>query len=271
MRTRIRTPTQGQKRRHAAIIAAAAFSVVFGAASFGMINQPPALHEKTLCLTDRKLETSVVILVDTTDALSPTQISQLLARVRETRDGLPTHGKLTLLFIDSASPNEPKEIFSLCNPGSEKNSNPLIQTASKIKKRWDESFGNPVEQAISTLATAPISSRSPLIQAIIASTQRSDFNTQVGTRRLLIVSDLLQHEQGYSHYTTSSRNLWVNFSRTSLAPETVGALSNVAVEVVYIRRPKDAIYQGEGHRVFWQRWFEEARASSINFIGMPRK
>ena len=269
MRTRIRTLTPGQTRRRAAIIGATALAVVAGAASLGLANQPPALDDKTLCPTDRKLETSVVILVDTTDALTPIQISRLLASVHETRDALPTYGKLTLLFLEAASPYEPKEMISLCNPGSPQNINPLIQTASKIKKRWDESFGNPVERATATLATAPTASRSPVIQAVVASTWRPDFDARVRSRRLLIVSDLLQHDSGYSHYTTASRDLWAKFARTPLATEATGDLSNVVVEVEYLRRPKDARFQGEAHRAFWKRWFGEAGASSVRFIGMP--
>ncbi len=269
MRTRIHTLTPGQTRRRAAIIGATALAVVAGAAYLGFANQSPALDDKTLCPTDRKLETSVVILVDTTDPLTPIQISRLLASVRETRDSLPTYGKLTLLFLEAASPYEPKEMISLCNPGSPRNINPLIQTGSKIKKRWDESFGNPVERAIAALTTAPTASRSPIIQAIVASTWRPDFDARVKDRRLLIVSDLLQHDSGYTHYTTASRDLWPMFARSRLATEAIGDLSNVVVEVEYLRRPKDASFQGEVHRAFWQRWFGEAGASSVRFIGMP--
>lgn len=269
MRTRIRTLTPGQTRRRAAIIGATALAVVVGAASLGLANQPPALDDKTLCPTDRRLETSVVILVDTTDSLTPIQISRLRASVHDARDALPTYGKLTLLYLESASPYEPKEIVSLCNPGSARNINPLIQTESKIKKRWDESFGNPVERAIAALAAAPMALRSPIIQAVVASTLRPDFDARVRNRRLLIVSDLLQHDPGYSHYTTIPRDLWPMFTRSRLATEAIGDLSNVNVEVEYLQRPKDARLQGEGHRAFWKRWFGEAGASPVRFIGIP--
>jgi hypothetical protein len=269
MRTRIRTLTASQSRRRAATIGAMAMAVVAGAAALALTNRSPALDERSLCPTDRKLETSFIILVDTTDSLTQVQISRLLANVREVRDSLPTYGKLTLLFLDATTPFEPKELVSLCNPGSPRNVNRLFQTESRIRKRWEGSFEKPVERATAALATAPTASRSPIIQAIAASTWRPDFDARVTTRSLLIVSDLLQHDSSYSQYTNRSRDIWASYARSSLVSEAIANLSHVNVQVEYLRRPKDARYQGEMHRAFWYRWFQEAGASSIDFVGLP--
>src|SRR5262249_20731981 len=147
------------------------------------------------------LELSNVIIADTTDALTSNQLRQLKVAIMRARDDLPVYSKLTLLFLDAGAPYEPREIFSMCNPGSSANSNPLFATASHLDKRWKDSFGQPLDDTIAWLKSAPTAEASPIMETIAAATQRPDFDSRIPKRKLIVVSDLLQHHAGgYTQY-----------------------------------------------------------------------
>ena len=170
-------------RAKAALMILGSLSVLAFMAAGAYLNRAPALDATTLCPSDQALTTSVVVLVDTTDPLDQTQAARLLATVRRVRETLPTFGKLTLLFLDANTPYEPKELVSLCNPGSPRGVNPLFQTESRVAKRWNESFGAPIDQAVSQLLLAPTAKQSPIIEAITAATWRPDFDSRTTSWR----------------------------------------------------------------------------------------
>lgn len=262
--------TRSQARRRAFLISGVALVVLVSTAALALVNRQPALDEKTLCPREQQLETSVVVLVDTTDALTPVQAKRLLATVREARDQLPTYGKLTLLFLDAKAPFEPKELVSLCNPGSPRYVNPLFQTASRIEKRYRQSFGSPVEKALEVLLRAPTATRSPILEALTAATWRPDFDTRVKNRKLYIVSDLLQHEPGgYSHYQPG--DLWARFMHAGLSRKVPADLTGMQVRIDYLYRPEAMQYQNDAHQAFWTRWLTKRGAVSIDFGTSPTR
>jgi hypothetical protein len=266
--TRIRQTSRTGQRVRAALLGGLALMVAGGAGYFGVVSRPPPLDPITLCRLDQRLESSVTIIVDTTDALTRLQASRLAAAVRDAREALPIHGRLTLLFLDADNPFDPREILSLCNPGSVRDLNPFTQTASRVERRWRASFEAPIDAAVEALTRAPTARRSPIIETIAAATARPDFDSRVPRRRLLVVSDLLQHEPGgYSHYTGDLR--WPRFAASRLADAAWADLTGVEVEIEYLRRPESARVQTEAHRAFWHEWFMRSGAASVRFLGAP--
>jgi hypothetical protein len=266
--TRVRQTSCAARRFRAALLGGLALLVVGGAGYVATISRPPPLDPATLCRLDQRLESSVTIIVDTTDALTRLQASRLAAAVRDAREALPIHGKLTLLFLDAANPFDPREILSLCNPGSVRDLNPFTQTASRVQRRWRESFEAPIDAAVEALTRAPTARRSPIMETIAAATARPDFDSRVPRRRLLVVSDLLQHEPGgYSHYTGDMR--WQRFLSSRPAASAWADLAGVEVAIEYLRRPESARQQTDAHRAFWRDWFVWSGAASVRFLGAP--
>ena len=262
--------TRTQSRRRAFLVGGAALAVLVSTGAIALINRQPTLDEKTLCPQEQKLESSTIVLVDTTDALTLVQTNRLLAAVAEARGELPVYGKLTLLFLDAKAPFDPKELVSLCNPGSPRYANPLFQTASRIEKRYRESFGGPVEKAVEALLKAPTAARSPILEALTAVTWRSDFDARVKNRKLFVVSDLLQlGEGGYSHY--QGGDLWVRFVRSGIARKVEADLTDVRVKIDYLRRAEATQHQNDAHRAFWTRWLTERGAATIDFGTTPAR
>jgi hypothetical protein len=244
--------------------------MIGGAAAMSIASVKPAIDETNLCRRDAKLDTSTAIIVDTTDALTQNQLRQLRAAIHNARDDLAAGAKLTLLFLEASASYEPRELVSMCNPGTSASANPMFVTARRIDKRWKDSFGQPIDEAINWLGSAPAAEASPIIETITAATQRPDFDRRVLNRKLVIVSDLLQYQAGsggYSQYQKS--DLWQSYQRSRLAIEARADLTNAAVEIVYLARPNMAQFQSPQHRAFWRQWFTQAGASSVHFIGVP--
>jgi hypothetical protein len=266
--TRFQPRSLAGRRLRAGLLGGLALLFAGGAGYVAMVSRPAPLDAVTLCPLDRRLETSVTIIVDTTDPLTRLQASRLAAAVRDAREALPIHAKLTLLVLDAANPFDPHEILSLCNPGSVRDLNPFTQTASRVARRWRESFEAPIDAAVEALTRAPTAPRSPIIETIAAATARPDFDSRIPRRRLLVVSDLLQHEPGgYSHYTGDVR--WQRFASSRLAASAWADLAGVEVEIEYLRRPESARLQSDAHRAFWRDWFLRSGATSVRFFGAP--
>ncbi len=269
MSNALRTKTRASSRLRAIALIGAICLALAGVGAAAVVSKAPRLDSATLCPTDRRIEVSTLILVDTTDPLSRIQAQRLIAAVRDARDALPAHARLTILFVDAENPYDPREILALCNPGSPRDINPFTQTATRIERRWREAFETPIENAIGALLRAPTARRSPIMESIAAATARPDFDARISQRRLLIVSDLIQHEPGgYTHYQPNFR--WERFAQSRLSQSAQGNLAGARVDVEYLRRPNDARIQTDAHRTFWLQWFQNAGAMSINFIGIPQ-
>jgi hypothetical protein len=261
-RLKIRSPSQDKWR--AVLIAACSLGFVAALGALLLLNRDPAVDTATLCPQSAPLQTSVVVLVDTTDPLTTAQSSALTDEVTSLADSIPKYAKLTLLFLDSNNPYQPKQLVSLCNPGSSKGANPLFHTLAHLQVRWQTSFGEPVQKAIASLLSAPTSMKSPIIEAITGATWRADFKASVPHRELIVVSDLLQNDPGdFSAYKRG--DLWRRFQTSGIAHDAVPNLAGVEIHVVLLHRDTALRFQTKKLIDFWQRWFTEHGAASLDF------
>lgn len=237
-----------------------------GLAAAGIIamNRPP--DPVALCRQGRVVS-STLVLIDATDALTEIQRRRLRATVEAERDRLPRAGKLTLLVLNPADPAQPAEQVSVCNPGRAADADPLFNTGSRIDREWREAFGGPIESALAGAAAAAPAAASPIIATIAGALTRPDFDARVRERRLVVVSDLLEHSKG-GYSQLAGGNFWKAYAGSALARESALDLHGVTVAVDYLIRPRYAAIQGEAHRRFWTRLFEDAGATATAFIGM---
>lgn len=234
------------------------------AAGLTAMNRPP--DAVALCRQGR-VDTSTLVLIDATDALTEIQRRRLRATVDAERDRLPRAGKLTLLVLNPADPAQPIELVSVCNPGRAADADPVFHTGSRIDREWHAAFAAPIASAVAGTADAAPAAASPIIATIVGALTRPDFDARVGERRLVIISDLLEHSKG-GYSQLAGGNLWKAYAGSALARESALYLHGVSVAVDYLTRPRYAAVQGEAHRRFWTRLFEEAGATATGFIGM---
>mgnify|MGYP003393925858 CR=1 FL=1 len=214
-----------------------------------------------------KATATIAVLVDATDVFTEDQRRRLKTTIEGERDRLPLGGRLIILRLNPDAPWEPSELITVCNPGKAEDTNPFLVTRSKIEKRWQTSFADPIEQAIAISIDSAASERSPIIITLAAMLARADFDTRVPARRLVIISDLLEHDKS-AYSQLRGGDFWSAYQASSLPKSTRLDLHGVSVAIDYLQRGKFSAIQGPRHQAFWQRLLKEAGSSEVNFLGM---
>lgn len=239
----------------AALIALAVLALGgFAAASF-VLRAPPT-DSATLCRTDAPAPAHTLILVDATDRLEPRHRRRLEAVVRQEQQRLPRYGRLTLMALRADRPQEPRQLFSLCNPGDGASANPLFQNTKAAQTRWEEGFGAALDRAIRRAGAGRAADASPILASLRAAAADPDFAASPLRRRLVLVSDLLEYEPG---------GLSLYDPRAPLAPEQAApaALDAVEVRVAPLDRPDHAEAQRRAARFFWAPYLTASGANSV--------
>lgn len=238
----------------------------FAAAAFMTANRPPDAY--AVCQSSGlKAAATTLIMVDATDTFTQDQQRRIQSTVDYERERLPEGGRLIIVSLNPDAPWEPAELVSVCNPGKGESANPLLVTRSKVEQRWQSLYADPIDKAVQKSLAIATSERSPIIITLASLLARADFDARVVSRRLVVISDLLEHEKGvYSQLRGG--DFW-NAYQVSPLPKTARLdLHGVSVAIDYLQRGKFASVQGPRHQSFWQRLLKEAGASDVNFLGI---
>jgi hypothetical protein len=238
----------------------------FGVAALITASAPPDAF--AVCERGGLPVASTVIMVDTSDELNDVQRKRVKATVGTERDRLPRGGRLTVLGLNPEKPWEPLEIVSACNPGTAADANPIFVTRSRTDKQWSAAFGAPIEAAIIRANSGPASPNSPIIATIAAALTRPDFDSRTPNRRLILISDMLEHQNG-AYSQLKGGDLWRSYQSSPPGKRTVLDLRGTEVAIDYLARPQYAAVQGTRHREFWRRLFAESGATGVTFVGLP--
>lgn len=238
----------------------------FAAAAFMTTNRPADVY--ALCRrSGLKAAATTMIMVDATDSFTQDQRRRLQSTVESERERLPEGGRLIITSLNPDAPFEPAELISVCNPGKGESANPLLVTRSKVEKRWQSLYADPIDKAVQQSLNLGTSERSPIIITLAALVARADFDTRVSARRLVVISDLLEHEKGvYSQLRGG--DFWAAYQSSPLPKTAHLDLHSVSVAIDYLQRGKFAAIQGPRHQAFWQRLLTEAGAIDVSFLGV---
>lgn len=145
---------------------------------------------------------AAVIVVDKSDPLTREQVEGVRREILAARDGLPIGAKIKIAVIENEPGGEGARVRlwqGLCNPGAE--ANPLYENPKLVRARYDDAFRAPLERNLASLLTPGTAPQSPISAGISAALTQDAEIAQSSDRRLLLVSDLLQHADGTSAYT----------------------------------------------------------------------
>ena len=261
---------QRQKERRMAMLAAAGGVLVVVAVAAVVIHGTRTRVDRdavTQCPTNRPLSAYTAVLIDATDELNPVQSKFVMDAVTAVVDTLPENGRLDLFVLEGARGDHGppfRRKVCRCNPGRSDSDadigltdNPALQ-----RKRWQEDYLEPVRAALDSALTRAPSDRTPLLGAIQAVALASPIGAQnpepvEGRRRLLIVSDMLEHTDDYSHYRTARASL-AALRALPAYPRLRTDLRGTEVEILYVRRddPGARRIQGRAHVGFWEDYFD---------------
>lgn len=231
-------------------------SSVFALFATAAMMRPPALDADTNCRLDRQDPAHTVLLIDQSDPFASNDLGWVEDLVEAEARSLPRHGRLTLILPDAERPHEPVEAWSACTPGSAADANPLFQNPAMIEAAWTESFHAPFKARVKAALTDKSAPASPLMETLYAVADRADFAPSKKNRRIVIVSDLMQHSGDFSFYRAGAD--WTAFLETDLSTE-VPRMEGIDVAARIVPRQEYDLPLIEV-RAFWRNWFDEAGA-----------
>lgn len=148
-------------------------------------------------------ESITVLLVDVTDPLNVPQRQDFINQLERLRGTIPLYGKLAIFKVDPLSDQLLKPVIERCNPGTADDVSEWTGNKEAAKKRWEEGFKAPLDQAFMEIMGASNAPQSPVLESIqsVALTQMKNQGADDKPRKLIVASDLLQNTARMSFYS----------------------------------------------------------------------
>lgn len=264
MRRRARPPS-GQNILGVALIGVALLALA-GFAFAGLALRPPPTDPETLCRTDQAPAAHTVILVDTSDRLEARHRRKLQAVVAQERARLGEYDRLTLMRLNPRKPQEPSILFSKCLPLPPERANPFVQNPRLAQENWNSEFADALASALRSAQSSGPARASPLLAGLRAVAADPDFGAEISQRRLVMMSDLLEHDpNGFSLYADDATYAaWR--SASALPPAD---LDQIDLRIVPVDRPDHAAAQTNAVENFWPAYADDAHVRSLSFDPAP--
>jgi hypothetical protein len=232
---------------------------VIGLFSVAAFNAAPALDPETECRMDRRDPSHTILLIDQSDPFSENDLAWVGELIDAEARALPRFGRLTVILPNSAQPFDPKTLYSHCSPGSVEDANPILQNPRMIDDTWREHFYQPLSSLVDDTLKTTSQPSSPLFEALYSVGDRADFQTNRENRRLVIVSDLMQHSDAFSFYRSGAD--LAAYSETSISSQLPG-LEGVEVVARIVPRLEYDLPISE-LKAFWRSYFDKTGAASF--------
>ena len=227
---------------------------LLGLLAFSLQSSRVATNPETLCPLEQDYGHTVV-LIDKTEAFTEGQRRFIKQQVKDIGDGLNLFEKLSIFVLDHQNFSTPVAAFSLCNPGDGSSANALYENPRKIRQIFDQKFGAPLDGILDQLAEVQTSPRSPIMEMIQEISFLDDFRPSEEKRRLILVSDMLQHMPGkFSQFAAYGR--FADFKEISYARQVSANLDGFDVIVFYLLHGQFSKLQTRGHILFWEQFFQ---------------
>ncbi len=235
---------------------------VFGLFAVMAFNAPPGLDMETACRLDHKDPAHTVLLIDQSDPFNPNDLDWVYALVDAEARTLPRFGRLTVMTPNAADPFDPKVIYMACSPGSVEDANPVFQNPRMIDDIWRDTFYTPLKEKIEQAMLETRQPSSPLLEAVYSIADRADFQRTKKPRKIVMVSDLMQHSEAMSFYRSGAG--FDKLAETKLA-ERMPDMQGVEVAARIVPRQEYDLPMSEV-KAFWRAYFDQTGADfgSVN-------
>lgn len=249
-----------------ALLSALALLILAGLSAAALFLRAPPVDPETLCRTDAPLAAHTIVLVDSTDRLEPRHRRKMRAVLAQERARLTQFDRLTVVRLNARRPQEPVRLFSRCLPRRPDQSNPLFENTRMTQERWDNDFQAILDAATRSAQSGGSANASPILASLRAVAADPDFGPEVPVRRLVLISDLLEHAPGaFTLYDPLAEySVW----RTT-SPVGPPDLSGVELRIAPLDRPDHAARQAAALERFWPAYFEAAHVQSVRIDAAP--
>ena len=235
-----------------------AVAIVAVAALMLLRPEPVPRDPETLC-PEAGPSRVTAILVDTTDRVGPTSRADILGRL----DDLAASSRADEMMVayETSRVAVDGDLFpprlTVCNPGDPDAANPLISNPELIRRRLEEGFRRPLDLLFRELLDRDRADVSPLLENVqaISVTLFARRAHAEAPKRLILVSDLMQHSEHLSLYRGSLD--YDAFDRTVGADALRTNLQDVEIEILFVQRREHERFDDARSLIeFWERWFE---------------
>ncbi|MDB4324737.1 hypothetical protein N9971_00170 [bacterium] len=215
------------------------------------------VDDVTNCPVDRSHQySSTVILIDRTDAITPSQRRYLASIVNDLKSEFRLFEKVAIYPIDSSSAAAPMPLFSKCSPGDPNQANALFENPELLREEFDREFAVPFERAFDGFQDHT-STESPIVETIQAVMNNHRLDARINSQKLIVISDLLQNTNECSHYRSDGD--WGGCSTS--VPE----LYNVSASLIYLWRDAPRRIPRGAHLRLWEQYFAANGATVSTF------
>jgi hypothetical protein len=225
------------------------------AARWRIASRAVALDPESFCPEAGGPRGHLAVIVDVSDPPNAVQRAALRKEVLDLETSIPAYHRVRIFVIRAADPETlPEPVFDKCKPPAPDAGDPGLYTnPGQLQRRWLEGYRAPFEKALDgPYAATP---ESPLME-LIQSAEVSAFpaHSDPAPRRMVVVSDFLQHTKSYSHYGAAPPR-FDDFERSPYARKGHADLSRFDVSMLYLRRDGQERVQTPDHLEFWKRFF----------------
>jgi hypothetical protein len=225
------------------------------------------LDKETLCPINGPKSITVLVL-DLTDPFTLTQREALRKKLTDIKDDLPVLGEIEVYLIQPLTDKLLSPLLTICNPGRGKDVNPLIANRNLFERKWHE-YSQRLETKLDETIQKPLSDPvSPIIESLksIAISSFAGKPKRDIDKKLIVVSDMIQHSLALNQYTDIKP--FSSFQQSNDFFALRSDLRDVNVTVIYVRRSNASKIQGRKHIEFWQNYFSAMGASLSEVISL---
>lgn len=223
------------------------------------------INKDNFCAEDLKEVT--VVLIDHTDKLNTIQKSSLETRLLDLANELPkNYHEIKVFSVDKVTDKVLTPEIDLCNPGSKKEMNEYTENKKIVQKQYEDRFKNHLNEILDRIFNASSANQSPIMEALQSVSVTSfigEKNNNVH-KKLILVSDLLQHTSEFSLYHGIID--FSEYKKTDHWKSTKSDLSGVDVEIFFLHRNGDSSLQNSKLMDFWMHFFEQQGARVTRFL-----
>jgi hypothetical protein len=236
----------------------------------GRAAQLASLDPETLCPKSGPTS-QFAVLIDRTDALTEIQGEALRRQITAWAAAIPKHGSFKVYEVGYAGNQGGallQPVVAVCNPGDGSDQSAIDSNPKMWRARYEEKFQAPISAMLERMRLDEEAKTSPILEGVQAIAVK-DFGPDApqGPKTLVIVSDLLQNQQGFSLYqgVPALDAFWATPYAASIKSNLIG----IHAEVYLLHRMKAAAKQTDALGKFWIDWLERQGAQVDAFRSVP--
>jgi flagellar basal body-associated protein FliL len=212
--------------------------------------QVDEIDSNTFCRKDKPTAITV-ILIDHTDNINPTQKAALEVRLWSIAKSIPKNSQIKVYSVESTSRKVIDPEIMLCNPGSSEDVSNITGNKNLADKKYEEKFKKPIRNILDRVVNAGASKESPIMESLQSIVVTSFVSDDEGDtkKKLILVSDLLEHTEKFNLYTGAPD--FETYKASAHWRYVKADLSDVDVEIFTLRRDGNNVVQDNKLLKFW--------------------